>query len=118
MEAQIIVAILGILSSFGSAAFFIIKGVLDSKKKEQEYERSQRVNKQDWISWLAEAKREVESLKKEIKDLVEKHRIEMGDKNSLISRLQKQVNDQAAEISELQRELQHWKNNFPEHKEI
>lgn len=117
MDGQIILALIGIVSSFGSIAFFIIKGVMDSKKKEREYERSQNVNKQDWLSWLKEAKDEIAVKQKEINDLVEKHRRELGDKDSLISRLQKQVNNQAEEIQDLQKELKRWKDKYPERKE-
>lgn len=117
MDGQVILALLGIVSSFGSAAFIIIKGVLDSKKKELSYELSQRVNKADWISWLGEAKREIAGLKQEIKELVEEHRKELNEKNLLIDRLQRQINDQAVEIHNLQQELRRWKDRYPERKE-
>lgn len=140
METTLITFILSSLST-GGFAYIIIKGVIERKKQEQDaqdkendYDRAQRVNKEDWLTWLAEAKKEVEAAKQEAllarRDaekksldmiaLIEAHQKEMADKEWLITRLQGQVNSQdaqikaqSAEIAALRRDLSIWKSKAP-----
>lgn len=145
METSAIITLMGTLFSVGGVGYLLIKHHMERKdreaearEKDEEYERNQRVNKQDWLTWLAEAKKEVESAKeeavaarrdaeqkaKEMIDLIEAHRKEMADKDTLIARLQSQLNSQDAqlrgqseEISVLRRELATWKSKAPSRKE-
>lgn len=138
MDTQAVISIAGLLSSVGSVAFFVIKGVMQSKQKQEEFDRSQQVNKADWLSWLAEAKKEVNAAKdealaarrdaakksEEMIALIEAHRKEMEAKEALISRLQGQLNNQdtqlrlqSEEIAVLRRELATWKSKAPIRKE-
>lgn len=127
--------------SVGGVGYLIVTRILDAskraqeeKQKEEDYERSQRVNKADWLSWLNAAKEEVNAAKEEamvarrdaqrLSDemvaLISTHRQEIADRDALISRLQKQLNlqdekirQQALEIEGLRRELATWKSKAP-----
>lgn len=104
MDTQVILTILSLASSVGTAAFFIIRWILQSSTDTTNFTRGQVVTKQEWLAREKELKEERRQDKEEIKNLQK----ELDEKNDLVL-------SQAREIIELKdevRELRHKVKNI------
>ena len=114
MDTQVILNVLSMVSGLGTAAFFIIRWVLNRKEIESDYDRAQRWGKQDYFKLLDERAKELAEARVDMEKLIVK--IDLLQKT--IDELKSKGEADREEISSLRHELRNWKQSEGTRKEI